>query len=278
MARIGYFLVISLLSAVAIPQTVFAQFEVVSTNPKQNEINVEPDASISIGLSKEISSIAIPDTSIRVRGSLSGLHQTVFEYLPDTKTIIVRPITPFLIGEVIDVTITKSLKAIRGESLSQAFGFRFTIKVNYGGSVFPERKVVGLDAVLSESRTVTVGDFDNDERLEIAVSENVFNKVIILKQNDHGDFSKSSVTQISGLDIYDFVIGDFDNDWDVDIITVNSESDDISFVQNQGNGFFIELNKIAVGNRPISGEAADFNSDGFLDLVIVNLGIYEIIL
>ena len=63
---------------------------------------------------------------------------------------------------------------------------------------------------------------------------------------------------------------DIDGDGHVDLVTANNSSDNISVLQNRGDGTFEAQVTYAVGDEPYSVAAANLDSDGHVDLVTAN--------
>lgn len=64
---------------------------------------------------------------------------------------------------------------------------------------------------------------------------------------------------------------DIDSDGDLDLITSNKGSDNVSVLLNNGNGTFAAHSVYPVGDLPVSLFIADFDGDGDLDLASANL-------
>ena len=67
-----------------------------------------------------------------------------------------------------------------------------------------------------------------------------------------------------------YAAADFNQDTDIDLVTVNESSDDISILLSLGNGTFEPQQRLAVGNQPVWVAPADFDVDGAYDIVTVN--------
>ncbi|WP_293067833.1 MULTISPECIES: DUF4347 domain-containing protein [unclassified Moorena] len=66
--------------------------------------------------------------------------------------------------------------------------------------------------------------------------------------------------------------GDFDHDGDLDLVTANFNSDNVSVLLNNGAGSYTLNGNFAVGRFPVDVAVGDFNKDGKLDLVTADLG------
>jgi hypothetical protein len=66
--------------------------------------------------------------------------------------------------------------------------------------------------------------------------------------------------------------GDFDGDGDLDLVTANFDSNNVSVLLNNGQGSFSLSGNFAVGRSPVDVAVGDFNEDGNLDLVTADFG------
>jgi len=66
--------------------------------------------------------------------------------------------------------------------------------------------------------------------------------------------------------------GDWDGDGDLDLAVVNSFTDNVMVLLNDGSGGFSEAvgSPVRVGSDPVSVTAGDWDGDGDLDLAVVN--------
>src|SRR3954454_22496571 len=63
---------------------------------------------------------------------------------------------------------------------------------------------------------------------------------------------------------------DLDGDGDLDILTANYISDNVSVLLNNGAGVFVAAAPVAVVNGPREVEAGDLDGDGDIDFVASN--------
>ncbi|CAF4810248.1 unnamed protein product, partial [Rotaria socialis] len=111
-------------------------------------------------------------------------------------------------------------------------------------------------------KSVAVGDFNKDTRLDIVVENSNDNNVSVLLGYGNGSF-QNQMTFSTGLWPQSVAVGDFNNDTRLDIVVVNSDDSSVSVLL----GFIIIgfINRIALtaghGSRPRSVALADFNCD-----------------
>jgi hypothetical protein len=122
---------------------------------------------------------------------------------------------------------------------------------------------------------VTVGDFNNDNRLDIAVVNRGTDNVIVYFQYEHGLYYEGEPYS-SGIwsGPISLAIGDFNNDNRLDFVTSNLYANDIGVFLGYGNALFGSINiySIISGSQPDAVAIGDFNNDGRSDFVIANYG------
>jgi hypothetical protein len=117
-----------------------------------------------------------------------------------------------------------------------------------------------------------VGDFNNDGKPDIAVTNSGSNTVSILLGNGDGTF-QAPVAYTTGTAPVSAVIGDFNHDGHLDLVVADSGSNSVSVLLGNGDGTFQAHADYAVNFTPQAIAAADFNGDSKLDLVVADLNI-----
>ena len=134
----------------------------------------------------------------------------------------------------------------------------------------------------SETRALTYGDIDADGDLDI-ISGNggtvasIVNNAIT--NSGSGSFSTASSIGTTAQNTYALVLGDIDNDGDLDVIEGNLSQQNRIF-RNDGSGTFPDANKISFGTGSDVTRAlalADIDADGDLDIATGNNGQQNVI-
>jgi subtilisin-like proprotein convertase family protein len=118
---------------------------------------------------------------------------------------------------------------------------------------------------------LAVADFNNDTKLDIAVTNQVSNDVSILLGTGTGTFLPQTLVAV-GSGPYAVVAGKFNADNNFDLAVANSGSNNVSILLGNGNGTFGAPTNFPVGPSPISIANGDLNNDGNEDLAVANYG------
>lgn len=150
------------------------------------------------------------------------------------------------------------------------------------GTQVPSVSVVTSPAsqygVGNNPEAVATGDFNNDGRLDMAVTAAGGNYVTILLGNGDGTFTETSSGPLTGVGPNSVVVGDFNNDGNLDLAVTNGAGNSVSILLGHGNGSFTAAGSIPVGTDPDAIAAGDFNGDGNLDLAVADRGSNRVII
>src|SRR5262249_35391940 len=108
-----------------------------------------------------------------------------------------------------------------------------------------------------------------DGVLDILVSNSASNNVYLLPGVGGGFFNDRNPTSfLTGLDPEQLFVGHFSNRSNLDLVTVNAGSDDLTFFPGFGPGRTLSSG----GLEPIAAVAGDFTHDGLTDLIVAHRG------
>ncbi|CAF5005919.1 unnamed protein product, partial [Rotaria sp. Silwood1] len=121
---------------------------------------------------------------------------------------------------------------------------------------------------------VTVADFNNDNRSDIAVANFGTNNIGIFHGFGNGSFASQIELSTGSSRPVAIIAADFNNDSLLDIATANYGTHSVSIFYGYGHGNFSPPITYSTGydSLPISLAAGDFNNDNYLDLAIANYG------
>jgi hypothetical protein len=149
-----------------------------------------------------------------------------------------------------------------------------TIQLGDGSGGFTEAagSPVGVGSV---PRSVAVGDFDQDGKLDLATPNEGSDNVTILLGNGGGGFTEAADSPVDAGSIpISVAVRDFNLDGKADLATANYNSNNVTILLGNGSGGFTEAadSPFSVGSNPYSVAVGDFNQDGKTDLATANDG------
>jgi hypothetical protein len=139
----------------------------------------------------------------------------------------------------------------------------------------------GPAATITYPYNVFAADFNNDGCLDLVTVDQggpnfKANSISVLpgvKNSDGtcaGTFGSAHVTLVGGIDPIAMNIGDFNGDGNMDVVTANSVSGNVSVLLGNGTGAFAKAVQYATGINPTDVTVGDFNGDGVPDLAVAN--------
>jgi hypothetical protein len=122
-------------------------------------------------------------------------------------------------------------------------------------------------------RSFAIGDFNNDDQMDIAVANSGTNNVGIFLGFGNSSFGNQT-TYATGSKPYSVAVGDFNNDTRLDIVVANYGDNNVGVLLGDGSGSFSNQTTYSAGfgSSPSSVAVDDFNNDTLLDIIVANQG------
>ncbi len=149
-----------------------------------------------------------------------------------------------------------------------------SVRINDGTGTFAGTGPLDVNITLNAlANAIAVGDVDGDGDLDVLLNNfspfNNLDKALLLRNPGTGAFAAITFVPV-GNATSDVVLGDVDNDGDLDLLTTtyyNVSPARVSIQLNDGSGTFGAKTDLNVGVSPYRLTLADLNADGRLDLI-----------
>lgn len=239
--------------------------KVTLTIPAQNELNAPCSTNVAAVFNLAMDSASFSPSAFRINGFISGPHSGLISYDTTAKTVTINPVANFRPGEVVTSVLSKGIQSITGDSID-GFAWQFTTKVSKGSGRYSSPTAYSAG---SAPTCVVTGDFNSDENLDLAVTDELSSRVSILFGNGIGEFEFNADYEV-GSEPLGLTAADFDNDSILDLAVANSVSDIVSILLGNGNGTFQTAVNFSAGDLPDAINYGDFDLDDNLDLAVAN--------
>ena len=127
----------------------------------------------------------------------------------------------------------------------------------------------------SKPYSIAVSDFNNDGHFDIAVVNSGKNNIGIFLGYGNGSFASQTTYSTSpGTNPHSIIIGDFNQDYQLDIAVSNYDTNNISVLIGNNDGSFAAptLHSTGIDSGPFGMTAGDFDNNNQSDIAVVNSG------
>ena len=150
----------------------------------------------------------------------------------------------------------------------------FVVLKGEGGGLFSTPVIVGPG---DNAEFLVVADFDGDGLPDVATSRSYSgNLVTVYLADGTGGFRPPRPFVAGNLDNRAMAAADFDGDGHVDLALASHQYGRVIFLHGLGNGDFVSLGFVPVGQKPTQLAAADLDGDGLEDLVVADEGSFGV--
>ncbi|CAF4034571.1 unnamed protein product [Rotaria sp. Silwood2] len=129
--------------------------------------------------------------------------------------------------------------------------------------------------------SIAVNDFNNDGQLDIAVANSGKNNVGIFLGYKNGTFASQTTYSISpGSRPQSIMVGDFNQDNELDIAVSNHDTNNISILIGYGNGSFAipTMHSTDADSMPFAIIVGDFDNNNQSDIAVANFGTNNVLM
>ena len=237
---------------------------VLATNPIRNIHSVSPTTGFEIAFDNVIDDEALQNTSLFVKGQVSGSHTGTISINSGERMISFTPDTPFMAGELVEVVVMSDLGVVRS-----SYSYRFNIESSPNSAIFSgpfEYIDVGTFPY-----GITSADLNSDGAPDLIIANSGSDNISVLLNNGTGGFPNRTDYDV-GENPFSTAAIDVDQDGDLDIAVGNQRDNSISIFLNDGQGILTFSNEYPVKDAPLYLFASDVNGDGYTDLEIACVG------
>lgn len=118
-------------------------------------------------------------------------------------------------------------------------------------------------------RGLAAGDLDGDGRVDLAVTTNLPEALVVLPGDGAGGFLPSATTKLSARS-QDVRAGDLDGDGDLDLVVLQEQAQRCAALLNDGSGGLAVASTLDLSPGPSSLRLGELDRDGRLDLLVTH--------
>jgi len=247
-------------------------FPVSQVIPNHDSVVTSLGTSILAYFWEELDPATVNTASVLVRSDIRGAISASVTYYAGGKVIVCNPDVDFVKGERITVTLTSAITTAGGDPLEKGYSWSFS--TTSCGAL--EGFVAGPTYDVSWPNGVVSADFNADGAPDLATCSYQNNQISVLLNLGDGQFGAATTLDLPpDARPADIQCADFNSDGAPDLVTSNKDNGTITIFQNNGSGDFSNQDHTSVPYASWGCYPADFNGDGFIDLLQADRVLYN---
>ncbi|MFL6246570.1 MAG: FG-GAP-like repeat-containing protein [Thermoanaerobaculia bacterium] len=238
-------------------------FEIISTNPAQDENAAPRNTNIEATASEPVDALTVTQATWRVQGDQTG--RIAGTYGAAGATLQLNPANDLKPGETIKLTATSGVENGMVELIP--YVWQFTAATAPATGAFAPHPAMPSFASFGGAITPALGDLDGDGDLDAVFSTSSGTGETVWLNDGTGVFTQDGI--YGAGDTYDVALGDLDNDGDLDFVSANRLENETVWI-NDGSANFTQHATTFNGDSTIDVSLGDIDGDGDLDAVLSN--------
>jgi hypothetical protein len=245
---------------------------VVASSPAAYQTDVPVTADVSFEFDRTMLATSLSTNSFSAHGSQSGRHAGTYTCDTGNRRIVFNPTNEFIDGEVVSLIMSRKVRSSDNIGPAPQIQLVTTGIGNPGAGTYSPWNSYTLGAS-DVASNIACTDLNGDGFPDLAtvVDRPAGDQLAILLNNQAGGFA--AAVYYAALDgARWFVTGDFDADYDTDVVlcTTQNVANNFSVYKNNGNGTFAAAANFNGGAYPTELQSGDFDGDGDLDFYSIS--------
>lgn len=246
---------------------------VAALSPFQLMPTAANDTTIEVTFSQPVDMATIDSSSFRVFGPYTGTMPGAFSSTNGGQTVVFTPARRYIAGDAITVTLANTIATPGGDTLRSAgYVYQFWIRASRATNTFTQSQSWDVRTGWPGPARIYGGqasDLNADGYADLAIICEDSSDVRVYPNTADGSglfgARLDPPSPVGGVPSPNGA-ADFDNDGNIDLVTGNFDTADVSILLGNGDGTFGSRQDVTVGGQTRGIAAFDFDGDGDADI------------